>query len=127
MPKQVSAAKVGTAYFDVHPSGGENTIADGRKAVTGLAASIAGVPAAKARSTVAGRLGRQPRSAELVIVPGATAKLVWMTMTPTGRGTYRSLVDAGSGAVLKEENTVRRADGVGQVFDPNPVVRLQNE
>jgi Zn-dependent metalloprotease len=120
-------------YYATHTAGGTVTVDDGRKPVTGLAAMAAGVPAERARETVAGRLGRQPRSADLVIIPGATARLAWLTMTPTGKGTFRSLIDAGSGTVLNEENTVREADnngttaGQGRVFDPNPVVRLQNE
>jgi Zn-dependent metalloprotease len=114
-------------FYATHTSGGRTTVDDGRKQVTGLAAAAAGVTEQRARSTVAGRLGRQPGGAELVVVPGTTAKLAWMTLTPTRAGTFRSLVDAATGKVLKEENTAREADGVGRVFDPNPVVRLQNE
>ena len=84
------------------------------------------------------RLGKQPGSSELVVLPGAngaSAKLAWQVVTKVGKGSVRSLVDAGSGATLKEENTVKEADkhnsvgslGVGVVFDPNPVVALQNE
>jgi Zn-dependent metalloprotease len=115
-------------YYATHTAtGGAVTVDDGRQQVNGLAGATAGITAQRARSTVAGRLGGQPGDARLVVVPGGTAKLAWMTLTPTRRGTVRSLVDAGSGAVLKEENTVRQADGTGRVFDPNPVVRLQNE
>jgi Zn-dependent metalloprotease len=115
-------------YYATHAAGGGAvTVDDGRKPVVGLADTIAGVTAQRAKSTVAARLGRQPSGAELVIYPGATARLAWMTLTPTRKGTFRSLVDAGNGTVLKEENTAREADGVGRVFDPNPVVRLQDE
>jgi Zn-dependent metalloprotease len=115
-------------YYATHTAtGGAVTVDDGRRPVTGLAGTLAGVTEQRAKSTVAARLGRQPDSAELVIVPGATARLAWMTLTPTRKGTLRSLVDAGTGTVLKEESTAREADGKGRVFDPNPVVRLQNE
>jgi Zn-dependent metalloprotease len=114
-------------YYATHTEGGKVTVDDGRKAVTGLASTAAGLTRQRATSSVAGRLGRQPADASLVIVPGTPATLAWMTMTATSRGTYRSLVDAGSGAVLSEKNLVRQADGKGRVFDPNPVVRLQNE
>ncbi|MEV4641268.1 M36 family metallopeptidase [Actinoplanes sp. NPDC049548] len=115
-------------YYAVHKTtDGAVSTADGRKKITGLAGTAAGLTEQRARSAVAGRLGRQPARSQLVIVPGATAKLAWQTLTPTARGTVRSLVDAGSGAVLREENTVREANGTGQVFDPNPVVALQDE
>jgi Zn-dependent metalloprotease len=115
-------------YYVTHTAAdGAVTVHDGRVKVTGLHDTSADVTAQRVRSSIAGRLGRQPGSAQLVVVPGPTAKLAWMTLTPTRRGTVRSLVDAGSGSVLKEESTVREADGVGRVFDPNPVVRLQNE
>ena len=114
-------------FYATHTAAGKTTVDDGRKQITGLATSAAGISAQRAKAGVADRLGKQPAGAELVVVPGATAKLAWMTLTPTRGGTFRSLVDAGSGKVLKEENTARRADGKGRVFDPNPVVRLQNE
>jgi Zn-dependent metalloprotease len=115
-------------YYATHTAAdGTVTVQDGRQPVKGLAGTTAGITVQRARSAVSGRLGRQPGSAELVIMPGTTAKLAWMTLTQTRGGTVRSLLDAGSGTVLKEERTIREADGKGQVFDPNPVVRLQNE
>jgi hypothetical protein len=103
------------------------SVTDGRKAITGLSGVSAGITAQKAQSMVAGHLGAQPDSAALVIVPGATAHLAYKTLTTGHDGTVQSLVDANSGKVLKEEKTIREADGRGQVFDPNPVVKLQNE
>jgi len=115
-------------YYVTHTAAdGKVTVDDGRRPVSGLAGTTAGLTQQRVRTSVAARLGRQPKSSELVVVPGATAKLAWMTLTPTRRGTFRSLVDAGTGTVLKEENTVKEADGRGQVFNPNPVVALQNE
>ncbi|GGQ48091.1 bacillolysin [Couchioplanes caeruleus subsp. azureus] len=115
-------------YYATHQAtDGTVTTADGRKTITGLTGTAAGLTEHRARSAVAGRLGRQPARAELVVVPGPAATLAWQTLTPTARGTVRSLIDAGTGAVLREENTVREANGTGQVFNPNPVVALQDE
>jgi Zn-dependent metalloprotease len=114
-------------YYATHSDKGVLSVDDGRKTITGLADATAGLTAQSARSRVAGRLGRQPGNARLVVVPGNPAKLAWLTMTPTTKGTFRTLTDADSGAVLQEKNTARRADGKGRVFDPNPVVRLQDE
>ncbi len=57
--------------------------------------------------------------------PGAQARLVWDVFTLTAKGSYESLVDAVNGRVLSTTSLVRSAEG--QVFDPNPVVELQNE
>jgi Zn-dependent metalloprotease len=115
-------------YYATHTAAdGVVTVTDGRKQVTGLAGTSAGITAQRARSSVAGRIGKQPAGAELVVVPGATAKLAWVTLTATRTGTVRSVLDAGTGSVLKEENIAREADGKGRVFDPNPVVKLQDE
>jgi hypothetical protein len=76
---------------------------------------------------VAGRLGKRPAGAELVVVPGSPAKLAWVTLTKSPGGTVQSVLDASSGALLTEKRTIREADGAGRVFDPNPVVRLQDE
>ncbi|GAA2512165.1 bacillolysin [Winogradskya humida] len=115
-------------YYATHKgTDGTVTVDDGRVPVKGLAGTAAALTEQRARTSVAGRLGEQPADSELVIVPGTTAKLAWKTLTPADRGTIRSLVDAASGAVLREENTAREANGTGQVFDPNPVVALQNE
>jgi Zn-dependent metalloprotease len=115
-------------YYATHTdTAGTKTVDDGRKTVTGLDETAADLSAQSAQSKVAGRLGRRPGRAELVIVPGSPAKLAWMTLTPTVKGTYRTLVDADSGSVLQEKNTARNNDGKGRVFDPNPVVKLQDE
>ena len=120
-------------YYATHTdaTSGAVTVSDGRKPVQGLPTETPGVAADRARSSVTGRLGRQAHGSELVVVPGNTAgapaKLAWVLLTNTGRGTVRTVVDAGSGATLKEQNTIKEATGTGKVFDPNPVVALQNE
>jgi Zn-dependent metalloprotease len=106
---------------------GAVTVQDGRLAVTGLSAAVAGVAEDRVRSSVAGRLGGQFVRSELVVVPGAPARLAWQVLTETDRGTVRSVLDANTGAVLKEENTVKEVNGSGRVFNPNPVATLQNE
>jgi Zn-dependent metalloprotease len=106
---------------------GAVTVDDGRKAITGLDRTTPGFAADRAQSSVAGRLGHQPAGSTLVVVPGTTAKLAWDVRTRTPRGTVQTVVDASTGSTLKEQNTVKEATGVGTVFDPNPVVALQNE
>jgi len=126
---------VGGYYVKHVDAAGKVTAVDLRKPVTGLSSNTAGLTQDRARSSVSKRLGKQPSRSELVVVPGANgagAKLAWQVVTKTGKGSVRSLVDANSGATLKEQNTVKEADkhnsiGVGIVFDPNPVVALQNE
>src|SRR5689334_7494944 len=126
---------VGGYYVKHTDAAGKVTVDDGRKTVTGLASSTAGFAQDKAKSSVSKRLGRQPSQSRLVVVPGAngaSAKLAWQVTTKVRKGSVTSLVDANTGATLKEENTIKQADkhngfGVGVVFDPNPVVALQNE
>ena len=115
-------------YYATHTAtGGAPAVTDGRKQVTGLTRTSAGITGERARSSVAGRLKRQPKGAELFVVPGSPAKLAWVTLTAAPGGTVRSILDAGSGALLKEERTIVKANGSGRVFDPNPIVKLQDE
>ncbi|GLZ01953.1 bacillolysin [Actinoplanes sp. NBRC 103695] len=115
-------------YYATHTAAAAKpTVTDGRKQVTGLARTSAGITGDRAKSAVAGRLKRQPQGAQLMVVPGSPAKLAWVTLTASPGGTVRSVLDASSGALLKEERTIQEADGRGQVFDPNPVVKLQDE
>lgn len=115
-------------YYAVHAGfDGKVGVADGRKDVSGLAETGAGVSEQRARTAVAGRLGAQPGDASLVIVPGERARLAWETLTTRPEGTVRTLLDADTGALISEETTVKEATGTGTVFDPNPVVALQDE
>jgi Zn-dependent metalloprotease len=116
-------------YYATHTDAatGEVTVRDGRQAVRGLATEVPAVSADRARSSLTGRLGSGSGRAELVVVPGDTAKLGWLVLTGTGRGTVRTVVDAGSGATLQEKSAIKEATGRGKVFAPNPVVALQNE
>jgi Zn-dependent metalloprotease len=103
-------------YYVTHTDAatGEVSVLDGRRAVQGLATETPRVAAAAAGS-------------QLIVLPGATAKLAWLVKNRTGRGTVRTVVDAATGATLAEKNLVKEATGSGTVFDPNPVVALQNE
>jgi hypothetical protein len=115
-------------YYATHTAaGGAPAVTDGRKQVSGLAKTAAGITGERAKTSVAGRLGKQPAGAELVVVPGSPAKLAWVTLTKAPGGTVQSVLDASSGALLTEKRTIREADGAGTVFDPNPVVKLQDE
>ena len=115
-------------YYATHTAAGDApAVTDGRKQVTGLAKTAAGISGERAKTSVAGRLGKRPAGADLVVVPGSPAKLAWVTLTKSPGGTVQSVLDASSGALLTEKRTIREADGAGRVFDPNPVVRLQDE
>jgi Zn-dependent metalloprotease len=101
---------------------------DGRLDVRGDVPSRAKVPAAQARA----KAGRAAHSttvgpASLAVLPGAQARLVWSVVSNTRRGSVRTLVDATTGAVVGTRSLVRFVNGSGRVFDPNPVVKLQNE
>jgi fungalysin metallopeptidase (M36)/peptidase YpeB-like protein len=122
--------KVLDSYYAKHvdKATGKVTIDDGRQAVTGLAASLApGITAAKAEATAGDRVRAQPFANEVSVLAGGQAKLVYSVLTDSGAGTVRTVVDASSGAVLKEENLVKHVNGTGKVFSPNPVASLQNE
>jgi hypothetical protein len=62
--------------------------------------------------------------AELAVLPGSPARLVWAVYGGNG---VRTLVDASSGAVVQRRSVVDRATGEGRVFDPNPVTTLRDE
>ncbi|MDT5036752.1 MAG: hypothetical protein QOE03_1937 [Micromonosporaceae bacterium] len=106
---------------------GEVAVTDGRATVGTLTRAFSVVTDDAARSTATGRTGGTPYRSELVVVPGDAATLAWDVFTETPAGTVRTLVDAGSGAVLRVEPLVKHVDGTGRVFDPNPVATLQNE
>ena len=116
-------------YYAEHTDArtGKVDVQDGRIKINGIPARTASVSRAKAESTVTGRLASRLVRSKAVIEPGASAKLGWMVLTDTGRGTVRTVLDAVSGATLSETSTVKNVNGSGQVFNPNPVVTLQNE
>jgi Thermolysin metallopeptidase, alpha-helical domain len=67
------------------------------------------------------------RRADLAVLPGDPARLVWAVSGTSPSSDRRVLVDARSGTVLAVEDLIKEATGSGRVFDPNPVVTLQDE
>ncbi len=117
-------------YYVKHvaKSSGRVSVDDGRIAVTGLSSAAApAVAPATAAATADRRTAGKAYDRELSVLPGPQAKLVYSVLTESGAGSVRTLVDAGSGAVLKVDDLVKRADGTGRVFSPNPVATLQDE
>ncbi|MDF8266110.1 M4 family metallopeptidase [Luteipulveratus flavus] len=109
-------------YYAVHTSRGASTVQDGRLAVTGLVMPRTRITPAAAQQAAAPH--GSARSTRLVIVPGATARLAYDVRTSADK---QVLVGASDGKVLKVVDERRLADATGKVFDPNPVVSLQNE
>lgn len=66
---------------------------------------------------------------ELMVLPAIAgtdeARLVWAVDSVNGEGARTSYVDAVTGEVLKSVVVSKAARGVGRVFDPNPVAKLQ--
>jgi Zn-dependent metalloprotease len=116
-------------YYATHTDTrtGTTSVQDGRLAIKGTPAGRAAVARARAESAVTGRLAGSLLRSAAVIVPGDTAKLGWLVLTDTPRGTVQTVVDAVGGGTLAEKNTIKEVTGSGQVFNPNPVVTLQNE
>ncbi|WP_436496642.1 M36 family metallopeptidase [Actinokineospora sp. HUAS TT18] len=106
---------------------GQVTVTDGRVPVSGLGTTRAAVDADRANAAAAGRAHGKAFATELAVLPGGQAKLVYQVLSETESGSVRSLVDASTGAVVREESLVKHADGTGKVFAPNPVATLQNE
>lgn len=71
--------------------------------------------------------GGDPVRTDLNVQPGDQARLVWAVYANPPTGTTRTLVDAHTGDVVSVERIARDADGSGVVFDPNPVVTLQDQ
>ncbi|WP_034594112.1 M36 family metallopeptidase [Hamadaea tsunoensis] len=112
-------------FYATHTDSRTGTVStdDGRVAVSGVPALTATFGSDRARARVAGAALRTG----LVIVPGAHATLAWELLSDRSGRSVRTLVDARSGVLLKEEPLVKEATGTGKVFEPNPVVTLQNE
>jgi Zn-dependent metalloprotease len=100
---------------------------DGRTEVVGPVAVKPSVPEAAARRVATRLAGGSVRRAQLSILPGARARLVWAVFVTPPTGTVRVLVDAGSGLAVRVERMVQEATGSGRVFHPNPVVTLRNQ
>ncbi len=104
----------------------EETIQDGRIKVEGLASTTPSVGTERADATVDQQVAGDRAATELSVLPGTQAKLVYAVVSRTERGSVRTIVDAGSGEVIKTEDIVKRAEGSGKVFAPNPVASLRD-
>jgi Fungalysin/Thermolysin Propeptide Motif/Fungalysin metallopeptidase (M36) len=102
-------------------------VQDGRLSVAGHPGIQAGFARDHAQSATTTRLRGQLIRSELVIVAGATAKLGWLVLTETARGTVQTVLDAATGSALSEQYAIKEVNGSGTVFNPNAVVTLQNE
>ncbi|MEU4197761.1 M36 family metallopeptidase [Kribbella sp. NPDC026611] len=135
-------------YYAKHVTkSGTTEIADGRDAVPADLDVSAKVQAASAtqsansavtaranRARIAGpgkSLTQQPAAtsgaAQLAVIGGPNARLVWNVTSRSTEGVSRSLVDAKTGSVVASKVISDNVDGHGSVFDPNPVVSEQNE
>jgi Zn-dependent metalloprotease len=118
---------------------GKVTTWDGRVSVGRLASADATVSADAAISAAAAYTKGTPLTLvapSLWVLPGAEARLVWgvHTVTTSPAGAHLSYVDAITGKVLKDEIVSKTAEpdakwvtGKAKVFDPNPVVKMQDE
>jgi Zn-dependent metalloprotease len=128
------------------PAKGQVNVWDGRVTTGPLPSTKATVTAQAATKAAVAATKGTPLSfvkPKLWVLPGPVSHLVWGVTTVTSRHGYGashvSYVDASSGKVLKSvvESRNDRAPGHVQparfvagkarVFDPNPVVKLQNE
>lgn len=136
-------------YYAKHTdkSGKLLQVSDGRDAVPDSLDVSAKVPSAtatkSANSAVSARAARnriaQPNksvvqtptatqgTAQLAVIGGPNARLVWNVTSRSSEGVTRSLVDAKNGAVVESKVISDNVDGRGSVFDPSPSVTLKNE
>ncbi|MBB5833893.1 M36 family metallopeptidase [Kribbella italica] len=132
-------------HFD--KSGKVTQVSDGRDAVPESLDVSAKVPSAtatkSANSAVSARAARnriaQPNksvvqtptatqgAAQLAVLGGPNARLVWNVTSRSSEGVTRSLVDAKNGVVVESKVISDNAEGRGSVFDPSPSVTLKNE
>jgi hypothetical protein len=135
-------------YYAKHVAkDGAVQIADGRDAVPAnldVSAKVAPASATQAaNATVTAQANRsrmtgpnksfvkQPEAtsgaAQLAVIGGPDARLVWNVTSRSTEGVSRSLVDAKTGSVVESKVISNNVDGKGSVFDPNPVVSTKNE
>jgi subtilisin-like proprotein convertase family protein len=88
--------------------------------------AAAAIEAAKGLIKPTGRpLGEQ--KADLYVVPSRTgARLAWVVQLPVDEpmGDWLVFVDANNGGVIGGEDRMRYAEGTGQVFDPDPMTKM---
>ncbi|MEU4602059.1 M4 family metallopeptidase [Kribbella sp. NPDC023972] len=134
-------------YYAKHVTkAGGAQIADGRDAVPANLDVTAKVPSATATKSANAAVSARARArmagpekdvtpaptategaAQLAVIGGPNARLVWNVTSRSTQGVTRSLVDAKSGAVVESKVISDHADGRGIVFDPNPIVSERDE
>ena len=141
-------------WYAVHTwTDGHTTAQDGRKALTAIPAVKTDVTAQQAARRVAATDHSRAIPATTgrpMILPGTkggSARLVWQVVTSDGSGVTASYVDAATARVVetrqladayqapvqtiahssRTSGKVAHVTGRGRVFDPNPVVKLQDE
>ena len=119
------------------PAKGQSLIWDGRVTAGPLSASKASVTVQAAMRAAAAYTKAKPITfvkPSIWVLPGTTSHLVWKVSTVNNTGGYVSYVDASTGSVLSSYRE-SQSDGSGatfvngkaSTFDPNPVVKLQDE
>jgi Zn-dependent metalloprotease len=111
----------------VDAAGNVYAVTDARQTVAGDVATRPAVSRDRARSAAATRSPGAARSTVLAILPGSPARLVWSVVRTSTHTDTSTLVDARNGKVIRVENLIKEATGSGRVFDPNPVVTLQDQ
>lgn len=122
------------------PRAGTVSVWDGRVAVSSPAATDAAVSVESAIDTAATYTHGTPLTyvaPQLWVLPGTPSHLVWGVSSYTDSAAYVTYVDAQTGTVVKNvvDSVNERADGdaadwvtgKAKTFDPNPVVKLQDE
>ncbi|GAA1669167.1 hypothetical protein GCM10009765_18300 [Fodinicola feengrottensis] len=124
-------------------SGRVSSVTDARKQVPSNVTTSATVPAAQAAQTAQAAATKFARavnktggrtdatqtavSTKLGVIGGAGSRLVWQVTSRGAGGSIETLVDATTKQTLKVSPLSDNYDAIGQVFDPNPVVALENE
>ncbi|WP_163508644.1 M36 family metallopeptidase [Fodinicola acaciae] len=120
-----------------------SSVTDARKQVPANVAVSATVPAGQAAQTAQDAATQYARAADktggrktakqtavstrLGVVGGPGSRLVWQVTSRGTGGSIQTLVDATTKQTLKVAPLSDNYDGIGQVFDPNPVVALENQ
>jgi hypothetical protein len=102
-------------------------VTDARKPVKGTVATRPGVRAGQAKEATARRVSGRAGRVTLSVLPGNPARLVWDVRSTSSHTDTSALVDARTGTVLRVRNLIKGATGSGRVFNPNPVVSLQDQ
>jgi Zn-dependent metalloprotease len=137
---------IGGYYAQHVDKSGKVQVADGRDAVPAgldVSAKVLSATATKSANTLLTARSARSRSvggkdvtptpaaaqgaAQLAVIGGPNARLVWNVTSRSTEGVSRSLVDAKTGTVVESKVISDNVDGKGSVFDPNPVVTLKNE